>query len=361
MAVFWIIITISVLALLQVSYYNKYGLSKVTYVRRFNKNEVFAGEKLELIETLSNNKLIPVPWVRVESRMSASLKFKRQDNLDINMDQFHKSIFFLGGNSRIIRRHEILCLKRGYFDCSRVFVVAGDLFGLGSDSRDITGDTKLYVFPEILKPSQLPEAALKWQGDVAVRRWILPDPVLVSGIREYRSGDSQKDVHWGATARSGALQVKTRDFTVSPRIMLVFNTQITDDLAGAMHPRDVDIVETGVNICASIAAWCVGNAFDVGFASNGESGEGERSSPCLMPGCSAEHLRELLRILAKLVIKMQTGFHTLLDNLIGDGVSGRDILIISAYWSPAIEKRADQLRKNQNTVTYIPIGGGGQH
>ncbi|NLL38356.1 MAG: DUF58 domain-containing protein [Clostridiales bacterium] len=360
MAVFWIIVTVSIIALLQVNYYNRRGLSKVEYERRFNKDEVFVGDKLELIEVLSNNKLIPVPWVRVESRMSASLKFKKQENLDINMEQFHKSVFFLGGNSRITRRHEIQCLKRGYFDCSRVFVVAGDIFGLGSDSRDVVCNARLTVFPEILKPSRLPDTALKWQGDVAVRRWILPDPVLVSGIREYRSGDSQKDVHWGATARTGVLQVKTRDFTVSPRVMLVFNSQISDNLVGAMEPRDTDFLETGVNICASLAAWCVSNAFDVGFASNGAAKEGENGLPYLEPRCSHEHLRQLLRLLAMLVIKMQVGFHALLDNLIDDGITETDILIVSAYWSDAIEKRVQQLRKNKNTVTYIPIEGGGQ-
>lgn len=361
MTVFWIIVTISIMVLLQFCYYNKRGLSKVEYERRFSKDEVFAGERLELIEVLTNNKLIPVPWVRVESRMSASLKFKRQENLDINMEQFHKSVFFLGGNSRITRRHEILCLKRGYFDCSQVFVVAGDIFGLGSDSRDVVCNARLIVFPEILKPSRLPENALKWQGDVTVRRWILPDPVLVSGIREYRSGDSQKDVHWGATAKTGMLQVKTRDFTVSPRILLVFNSQISDDLIGAMHPRDADFLETGLNICASLAAWCVNNAFDVGFTSNGAVKAGDSAVPYLEPRCSHEHLRQLLRLLAMLVIKMQIGFHTLLDKLINDGITETDILIVSAYWSVSIEKRVEELRRNNNTVTYIPIEGGGRN
>ncbi len=81
MVIFWIIIIVTILALLQVTYYNKRALKSVTYERRFSTNEVFAGDKLELIEILANNKLIPVPWVRVESRMSASLKFKKQENL----------------------------------------------------------------------------------------------------------------------------------------------------------------------------------------------------------------------------------------------------------------------------------------
>jgi uncharacterized protein (DUF58 family) len=240
MAIFWVIILITILALVQVTYYNKNALKAVTYERSFSKHEVFAGDKLELIEVLSNQKLIPVPWARVESRISASLKFKKQENLDINMDLFHKSVFFLGSYSRITRRHEIQCLKRGYFDCRRVSVVAGDLFGLGQASRDEVSEAALYVLPQILKAEELPDVALKWQGEVSVRRWILPDPIIVSGIREYRSGDNRKDVHWGATARTGTLQVKVRDFTVSPKVLIVFNTQISDSLQGGMNPEDIE-------------------------------------------------------------------------------------------------------------------------
>ena len=72
-------------------------------------------------------------------------------------------------------------------------------------------------------------------------------------------------------------------------------------------------------------------------------------------------LRQLLRLLAMLVIKMQIGFHTLLDKLINDGITETDILIVSAYWSVSIEKRVEELRRNNNTVTYIPIEGGGRN
>jgi uncharacterized protein (DUF58 family) len=362
MVIFWIIIIVTILALLQVTYYNKRALKSVTYERRFSTNEVFAGDKLELIEILANNKLIPVPWVRVESRMSASLKFKKQENLDINMEQFHKSLFFLGPYSRITRRHEIHCLKRGYYDCSRISVVAGDLFGLSRADRDqVEEDARLYVLPQIAKADQLPDAAIKWQGEVSVRRWILPDPIFVSGIREYRSGDNRKDVHWGATARTGILQVKIRDYTVSPKVLIVFNTQISDQLFGGMNPEDVEFLEKGINICAALAAWCINMGLEVGFLSNGAAQFGQSETPVLESGSTQAHLKVLLRMLATLVIKMQTGIHTLLDRQIKDGISGMDVLIVSAYWSEDLEKRAVQFRNNGNTVTHIPIVGGGRH
>ena len=89
MAIFWKIIIVTILALLQVTYYNKRALKAVTYERRFSRNEVFTGDRLELIEILANNKLIPVPWVRVDNSITLNIKIKKKENKDINMEQFH--------------------------------------------------------------------------------------------------------------------------------------------------------------------------------------------------------------------------------------------------------------------------------
>ena len=239
-------------------------------------------------------------YVDKAGRISGDLQFRRQENMGLSMDRFHKSLFYLSPFSRITRRHEITCRHRGYYDCSLASIVAGDLFGVAHDRADVMGDARLFVYPAILKPDEMPDTALKWQGDVTVRRWILPDPILVTGIRAYRSGDPQKDVHWRATARTGSLQVKQRDYTVSPRALLVLNCQIADRQMGtALEPKDAEYLEGGVRICASLASWCIRSGVDVGFLTNGESAlpEIELNIP---PRCSDAQLERILEALAVL-------------------------------------------------------------
>lgn len=357
MTAFWIIILVGIFALIQVGYYHRNALKKVSYHRSFSKRRVFAGDKVELVEVLGNGKLMPIPWVRVESRIPSELRFKSQENLEISLELFHKSLFFLGGYSRITRRHEITCLKRGYYDCSQVSVSAGDLFGLAAMRKDFLGDAKLYVYPAIPRPEDMPESALKWQGDVVVRRWIMPDPMLVNGIREYRAGDSRKDVHWGATARMGSLQVKTHDYTVSPRVLICLNCQIRDQLYGAMEPRDVEFLENGVNISAALAAWCCDQGMDAGFCANGENRTDSKLPVHVEPGSGEAKLNEILEALAVLHIKMSVGFHALLDNLINSGTTEMDIVVVSAYWSDSLQTRAETLRKMNNSVSWVRIKG----
>ena len=110
-----------------------------------------------------------------------------------------------------------------------------------------------------------------------------------------------------------------------------------------MEPRDTDFLETGVNICASLATWCVSNAFDVGFVKRAAK-EGENGLPYLEPRCSLAF--KAATVFWRCGYKMQVGFHALLDNLIDDGITETDILIVSAYWSDAIE-RVQQLRRTR--------------
>ena len=360
MYVFWLILMVCVLALVQVAYYNRHGLDRVEYERRFSKKRVFAGDSLEMVEVLANDKLTPLPWVRIESRISQNLRFGKQDNLDINMDRFHKSMFFMGPYKRITRRHQVTAVRRGYYDCRSVSLSVGDLLGLATKSCDLQCDARLMVYPRLTLPEDMPVQALEWQGDVSVRRWIDPDPVLVNGIREYVHGDPRKDVHWPATARTGQLMVKIRDYTVTPRLLVLLNSQISEFLWGAMEPRDTEKLEHGVSLAAALVNWGVSHGMNVGFRSNGGNALSSRAGEYISVDPAAGNLDRVLEALAVLVIKRQVDFAKLMDYEIDRRTSGMDILCISAYWSEALEERASQLRRMGNSVTFMPVQKGGR-
>ena len=243
-AAVWLIIIVGVFAILQSRYYAKVSFKKLRYERTISKSAVFEGENLDLVEVIVNNKLTPLPWLRVESKLSPWLRFRSQENLEILDDRFHRSVFYLRPYSRITRRYNVKCMRRGYYDLSITTLTVGDLFGLGSTSQEVRSDrAKLFVYPSILGQDELPDEALRWQGDVSVHRWIFPDPILINGIRGYQRGDSRKDIHWKASARSGELQVKTHDYTVFPRLLLVFNIEPEDNFWGMLSAQQMEEID----------------------------------------------------------------------------------------------------------------------
>lgn len=359
MTVFWLICTVVILVLVQVVYYSRCGLKNIRYDRYFSRERIFSGDSVELVEELVNDKLVPVPWARVESRVSPYLRFGSQKDLDVSMDRFHKSVFFLGSYKKITRRHQVTATHRGYYDCTLSSLTVGDLFGMVSKTKDMAVNARLFVYPELTPPDALPSEALEWQGDVSVRRWIDPDPILVCGIREYLPGDGLRDVHWGATARTGQLQVKVRDYTVSPKLLVLLNSQIRESLWAAMEPNEKEVIESGISVAASLAAWGSGQGMDIGFRTNG----GNKLAPAereltVSVEPAPGNLDAVLEALALMEIKMQSGFTRLLDAEIDRGTANMDILCVSAYWSDEIERRAQTLRAMGNTVVHIPIRGG---
>lgn len=358
MSVLWYMAVLVALMVAQAKFYEVVVLKKLTYTRSFAQHGVFEGEKTELVEVLENHKLTPVSWLRVEARISPWLRFKKQENLDINMEQFHRSVFFLNGYSKLTRRHEVTCAHRGYYRFNQTALTGGDLLGLSQKTVDIFEQAELYVYPRVSTDGELPPQALKWQGEISAQRWILPDPMLINGIREYRGGDSRKDIHWRATARTGKLEVKTRDFSVSPRLMVALNAQIAEDLWAMMDAEQCAVIEEGIRHAAAILSWAVQQGMEAGFLYNGRLCDAEGETVYVHPAASESHLVTLLETLAKLVVIRQLNFHSLLDRYADDNMSGMDIVVISAYWSDALEACADRLRRNGNSVSYIPIQGG---
>ena len=76
------------------------------------------------------------------------------------------------------------------------------------------------------------------------------------------------------------------------------------------------------------------------------------------PRCSQALLERILEELSLLRIKMVLDIDTLLDKQLQAGITDMDLLIISAYWDEELERRAQQLRHQNNSVTWLPIREG---
>lgn len=70
MALPWFIfITVALLFLLAVIY-ERNGLKALSYTRYFSTKVAYEGDNLEMIEEIVNAKLLPLPWLRLESSIA---------------------------------------------------------------------------------------------------------------------------------------------------------------------------------------------------------------------------------------------------------------------------------------------------
>ncbi len=346
----WFLVLLGVLAALQGWYYREHAMDRLSYRRALSKTTVTTGDTVILEEEVFNDKLFPLPWLRAEYRLSQWLQLGSDPQVTDVDERLHRSVFQPGMYSRITRRYTVTCLRRGVYSLGSVSLSAGDVLGLSMQYRNYDQALQLTVYPKPISMEQLPETALQWQGDVTARRWIFPDPILVRGLREYQPGDARRDVHWKASAKAGALQVKIHEYTIQPRVLVALNITPFRGFWGSFSEQQLEELEYAVSVAATVASWAWERGMEVGFLTNATGCES-----CLPPMRCAGQLERVLRSLALLESRERTSFAMTLRELLEQGMTRTDILVLSSWWDGPMEETAQQLRRRNNSVTRLNL------
>ena len=342
------------LSFVQAALIARFGLKGFSYRRFFSRSAVFPGDTAEYVEVIRNRGPLFLPWVRLETRIPPSFEFRTREDVEIRGSNYHKSLFALTPFSQVTRRHRVILHRRGHYLLPQAALTAGDLLGLRLTSRDVSAPAEIFVYPRLLEEEQMLPASLE-MGDTAVRRWIQPDPFLVGGIREYRRGDPEKDIHWPATARMGALQVKNRDYTAVSRLMVLINGQRSEEQWGELTEEEKERVERAVSLAATLCAKALAQGREAGFGANMPLDEKDGCA-CMPPEGGSGRTDALLQAFARLRIRFLLSFPTFLEQL--PALCPCDILILSCYESDAIRRQMDRLRSLGNSVKLCLMEGG---
>lgn len=347
----WIIVMVFAVLLIQGLIYKKWVLEKISYSRFYNTYIAFEEEEVEMIERIYNEKLLPVPWIRIESRIDENLEFQVSSEYIIKDGQYHISLFSMHPYRRITRYHRIFCKKRGAYHLNTVTLTSGDQFGFLEISREKDIDIQLLVYPKLLSMDQIPFTSHSWYGDIAVRRWIGEDVFRVSGVREYINGDPLNKINWNATARTGSFQVHKRDYMASPRLMIYLNMDITEDMWEAVTDRDR--IEKGICYAASIASYMISQGIETGFATNGYLVDQPDDIVYLPPKIGKEHMIHILDTTARLMIARKISFNIYLERYLNSMESCTDLLLITSFISDRMNEQIKRWERQGNGVEVL--------
>lgn len=361
MNIAWVIIVTIIVIIVQSYMYNYWGPAKIRYNRSFSRSSVFEGEDIEMIDTISNNKLLPLPWLRLESKISKNLEF-RSNHLGSKDDdgEFHRTLFSLMPYQKITRRHKLTCVQRGYYALNTVSMSTGDVFGFAQIFKSYDATAYVTVYPKIISLSEIPLPSHSWLGDISVRRWIIEDPFVLAGIREYTDRDALNTVNWKATARTGKLQVNQKDFTADHHLMIYVNFDQTDDIW--LPIEDEARIEKGLSYAASIANEAISKGVSTGFGCNGylvepftQKENDIKQSVRIEPNSSNQQLTYLLDTMAKLKIDRTENFNYFLTKDIDEQLTNNDILIITCTQTEEMECHIRELENLGNAVEVLLI------
>ncbi|MCL1848656.1 MAG: DUF58 domain-containing protein [Clostridiales bacterium] len=215
------------------------------------------GEAFEVQATITNQSRIPISYLAVNeiypqvAMLPEDMKFQaRYDGTYI------KKICRVSGRKRKKLILETRITKRGVYLFKGESIEFGDFLGFREILRRVSLLQEIVVYPGRLACSQLTDALGGFCGDIAARRFLIRDPILTIGSREYTGREPMKDIHWMQSAHRGELMVREYDYTRQLSACVILNADgITvsredqlDSCCAAARTICETLVGTGVSV-----------------------------------------------------------------------------------------------------------------
>ncbi len=231
----------------------QFALKGITYDVAFSQPLVDPGEEFAITTTVENNKALPVTFLSVEEKLPAQIALPGlQDQLYSSRDcALFTTSFYLMPRQQYQRQLTASLPVRGRYLLQGCTMHGGDFLGISETVEYYSLHREIVVMPAPAKSPSLGEALGGFLGDISVNRFIVEDPVLTIGFREYTGREPQKSISWVQSARFNRLMVKNYDHTMDLSVTVVLNVEFYSDLAA--QDQDLEQIHSQVEDCFSLA------------------------------------------------------------------------------------------------------------
>lgn len=372
-----IAIAAAIVFLVQAKVYLNHAFDKLEYKVYLSTSEVFEGDEVYLYEEIANKKLLPLPFLKVDTQLPDGLAFriseKDPDNGSIKetFPSTIHSIFVLHSNQVIKRRWRIVCKVRGTYHLGSVSMLVDDIFGSHPSAKVSEPEKNLLstltVLPKAVDLSGEFTKSKFTSGDFIVESSLLSDPLIKAGVRDYMSGDPMNRINWMQTAARNRLMVNVEEFTDRHAFNIILNMQSRDrekNIPGVPSKRDS--VELCVTVAASILDKVSSENVPVRLISNTPPSKvyedylTDDTSLFLSQTFRGKNdMLTALRILAKMELYVSMTCEHMMDTIVENSysyTSGGNIIFISSYLSERMINFAYAL-KNRGISCLFYITG----
>ncbi len=247
--------------------------------------------------------------------------------------------FYLPPYRKFSGKVRISFRQRGVYELGRYYLERGDFMGL--HPVVVSG------FPEIrvvctARRRELPELETLggYLGDIPVQRFIMDDPSMLKGYREYTGREPMKQISWMQTAKTGQLIVRQNDFTVDRNVSILVNMEF------APLPQLERCMELLRSVCEELEEQRIPYA----LYSNGDVFS-------LNEGLGRHHVFFIQRRIGLSRLGSFYGFGLLTDQYLRRQRENGSCIIITPSLSPAVEAALPKLRRCLGREPYLLLGG----
>lgn len=333
----------------------RYCFVALTYRRHLGSTRLYWGEETDLRVEIVNAKPLPLPWLRIDDAIPASLSMTSQQLEEEESGAMRRlvTVLSLRWYERVIRRYRVRSTQRGVWTFGPAQLRSGDIFGFDIRRMIDETPTTLLVYPRIVPVTALGLPARYPLGDFQTPRRVVEDPLRLMGVRAYVQGDNFRHIHWKATARNQSLQTKLFDPSSSQPIALFLNISTAEFFNDGY---DLALREVAITATASLARHFWLEKKPVGLYANTLIA-GSLQPIRLRPRYHPEQLEQLLVALAQINdVRGRWGIDALLQMEASGLPYGATVVVITAVMNPRLEQTLLDLRRREYAVVLLTLG-----
>lgn len=352
----WLVIFSGAFLLILLAAYlsRRFAFRGVTYRRHWHYRRGFPGEETTLRVEIENRKLLPLTWLRASDLWPLDAAPVDKNTLSpsnlTGQGQLVNALS-LKPNEKISRTYPLRFRKRGVYTVGPVDLETSDIFGLYPLEQRLSYPETLTVFPQILPLNALRLPADDPFGDRAAPRRLFEDPTQPMGVRPYQPEDDFRRVHWPATARSGAVQVKVYQPVTSHVLTVCLNVSTSYH---AWLGTNQHLLEALINVAASACYHAFNSGCSVGLVSNGCLSHADRPFQ-IAPGRSPNQLATLLQSLAAVTAYTTAPFEDFLIRSLPKIPYGSTLMIVTALLPDSLVESLLRMKKYRPHTTLISL------
>lgn len=334
--------------------WQQHALDEVTYQRHFHFTRAFPGETVGLRLEVENRKLLPISWLRIEDLWAKDVGPCEDEILvssHIPALGYFINTFSLRWFEKTRRSCDLRFRRRGFYAIGPARLEAGDLFGFHEKVQEQAQEEYLTVFPSLAALDPFVLHTLDPLGEKRAQRRLYEDLNQPMGVRDYRSEDGFRRIHWNATARAGQLQAKVYQPVSGRVMMLCMNVSTFAHYWEGVHPA---LLEYLVSVTAALADWGIKQGYQMGMISNGCLAHADRPFR-IPPGRSLPQLAHLLQALAAVTPISIAPFDSFLLAEVPRAPYGSTLLILTAVITPALLETLLQLKRHEHHLILVSL------
>ncbi len=312
-----------------------------------SEDHAVEGETLTLTETILNQKLLPIPILKVKFMTSRHLNFYDITNSMITDHYYRNDLLSVMMFQKITREISFRCSHRGYFCVDKMYLVSSDLLLSKEYVRDCDIDVRLHVYPRPVEADRLQIPFQKMLGTVLTKRFMNEDPFEFKSIREYQTYDTLKTINWKASAKAGSLMVNVFDYSSSQQIRIFINLEY------AVLRKQEDLLEESIRIAAAFAGRFIGQGIPTALDANAP--DLLTKKPVSVPaGSGFMHIRTINEALARIDTSLElSGFLPLFQQEMLHFNHNDYIVLISSYQKEDLQQLLFSMLHEKIDFTWI--------